>query len=114
MGVINSLAYSVLPPGQILDDETITKEEMIKMIKEKKSGLVKDLVVIVRKVDHGGKINLDKGIAGPSPFGNTRKYTQKLIDFTLKQENLDPNQYELFLLNCIGASRLDEKLACNS
>jgi len=107
------LAYSVLPPGH-LDDETITKEELIKIIEEEKSGLVKDLVVIVRKVDHGGKINLDKGIAGPSPYGNTRKYTQKLIEFTLKQENLDPNQYEIFLLNCIGVNQLDEKLAYNS
>ena len=109
------MAYSVLPLARILDDETITKEEMIKIIEEEKSGLVKDLVVIVRKVDHGGKkINLDKRIAGPSPYGNTRKYTQKLIEFTLKQENLDPNQYEIFLLNCIGASQLDEILACNS
>ena len=107
------MAYSVLPPGH-LDDETITKEELIKIIEEEKSGLVKDLVVIVRKVDHGGKINLDKRIAGPSPYGNTRKYTQKLIEFTLKQENLDPNQYEIFLLNCIGANQLDEKLAYNS
>jgi len=65
------LAYSVLPLDSILDDETITKEEMIKIIEEEKSGLVRDLVVIVRKVDHGGKINLDKGIAGPSPYGNT-------------------------------------------
>lgn len=109
------MAFSVLPPAHILDDENCPKEELIKMIEEEKFGLVKDLVVIVRKITQGGpKINLDKGIAGASPFGNTQKYSRKLIIFTLNQENLDPSQYEIFLLNCIGANQKDERLASNS
>lgn len=68
----------------------------------------------MQKVAHGGKINLGKGITGASPFGNTRKYVQKLINFTLNRENLNPNQYEIFLLSCIGTEQPDEVHVSNT
>ena len=113
IGVINSLAYSVLPPAHILFDETISREEKERIIREEKFGLVRDLVVIVRKVTSGGGINLSKGICGASPFGNTQKYAKKLISFILNQENQNPDQHEIFLLSCIGTDQLDEGPAFN-
>ena len=108
------MAYSVLPPAHILFDETISREEKEKMIREEKFGLARDLVVIVRKVTSGGGINLSKGICGASPFGNTQKYAKKLISFILNQENQNPDQHEIFLLSCIGTDQLDERLAYNT
>ena len=114
IGVINSLSYLLGLPAHILEaleQKKISKEEAKKMMEEDKFGYARNLVVIVRKIASGGgpQIKIDKGVQGASPYGNTLKYTKKLIAFTLNQENINPTQYEVFLLNCVATESLDER-----
>ena len=72
----------------------------------------KPLVVIVRKVPAGGKINIDKGYFS-APMTREEKqaghYTKRVINFALKQENLDPQQHEIFLLSGLGREYLGKE-----
>ena len=50
------------------------------------------------------KINFDTKIQhGASPYGDTLKYIKKLIEFILQRENINPQQCEISVLNCIGS-----------
>ncbi|CAJ0747080.1 24934_t:CDS:2 [Entrophospora sp. SA101] len=86
----------------------LPKEEKEKRLKDDDIyvGGTKNLVVIVRKIPHGGpKINIDKGYF-QAPMTREEKqsghYMKRVINFFLKQENINPQQYEITLLSAIG------------
>lgn len=107
IGVINELfvTYDI--------DRLLDKSEKIEEEDDLYIGGTKPLVVIVRKVPYGGKINIDKGYFN-APFTLEGKdagyYAQRVINFTLNQENLNPNQYEIFLLSALGAEYLGREI----
>lgn len=107
IGVINEL-FVTYDFDYLLDKSKKIREEDDIYV-----GGTKPLVVIVRKVSSGGKINIDKAYFN-APFTLEGKdagfYAQRVINFTLNQEGLNPSQYEIFLLSALGTEYLGKEI----
>ncbi|KLL02684.1 MAG: hypothetical protein MRERV_77c001, partial [Mycoplasmataceae bacterium RV_VA103A] len=103
IGTINTLSYVLGLPCSVTEKlKTMPKAERDawrKKMENDELGSTIKAIFIVRK-SLGGKINLDKKITGASPYGDTQKYVKELIEFVLQKENLDPQQWEVSVLNC--------------
>src|SRR3954454_16729245 len=66
-------------------------------------------IFIMRKSSNP-TINLDEKIQrGGGPYGDTLKYVKKIVEFALQQENINPQQYEISVLNCIGVENFGKE-----
>jgi hypothetical protein len=114
IGVINTLGYLIgLPCSDIEKLETMSEEEknvFLEKMKNDEMGILTKTIFIVQRSSNPG-INLDKKIQrGASPYdGNTLKYVEKLVKFTFEQENINLNQYEIIILNSIGAENFGKE-----
>ena len=77
-------------------------------------GRTADLIVIVRKIPNGGKINIHKKFGfGDEDERSDRSQVRKIVNFALRQENIDPQQCEVSIFWAIGSQRFGNEWDIN-
>lgn len=113
VGVINGLIFM---PNPKMYDESISTEEKLEIAENNHwVGRTTDLVIIVRKIPHGGpQINIDEGFGmrNEGEWGD-RGQVRKIINLAFQQENIDPQQCEVSVLWTIGVHRFGNEWDIN-
>ena len=112
IGVINGLLYM---PNPQMYDENLNTEEKLKIAETNSFvGRAQDLIVIVRRVPTGGKINIHKKFGfGDEDERSDRGQVRKMVNFALQQENINPQQCKVSILWTIGAQRFGNEWDVN-
>ena len=87
-------------PNPQMYDENLNTEEKLKIAETNSFvGRAQDLIVIVRRVPTGGKINIHKKFGfGDEDERSDRGQVRKMVNFALQQENINPQQCEASIL----------------
>lgn len=111
VGVINSLHVLLGIPTSILYDDSISIEDKKRRHEDgSENGFVRNLIVIIRNKPTGEpSIKIDSKFPQSGPGGDRQNYCRKLINLFCQQEKVNLNQYQICLLECIGAEYLEKE-----
>jgi predicted ATP-dependent protease len=66
----------------------------------------------VRKVSSDGQIHIDKGYFNGPMIREEKQaghYVKRVVNFALQQENINPGQYDIFVLSAAGRENLGQE-----
>jgi hypothetical protein len=106
VGVINELGV-IHNPDKL--NRSIPEAERQKL--DNHAGSASNLLVIMRKFSGSVPIiNIDKGqVAIPGYKKNVIHYTKKIINLFLEQEKISPADYQICVLDSLGAENFDRE-----